>query len=217
MLNAEERRRVAYHEMGHALVASSLPGVDPILKVSIIPRGVGALGYTMQRPTEDRFLPAESDLKNRITVLMGGRAAENLIFGGNVSTGAADDLQRATEIALEMVTRHGMDDKVGQRTYGRAPHAFLPSLPTDRIQAAETTAREIDVAVRDIITHGFDRAVEILQLRRSDLEKGVELLLTRESLTVEDYPAIRSNVPQTIERAALPQDKITTLPSPQPS
>ena len=119
VLSKEERRRVAYHEMGHALVAASLPGVDPILKVSIIPRGVGALGYTIQRPTEDRFLPAESDLRNRIAVLMGGRAAEKLIFAGNVSTGAADDLQRATEIAVEMVTRHGMDDKVGQRTYAR--------------------------------------------------------------------------------------------------
>ena len=125
VLNQEERRRVAYHEMGHALVASSLPGVDPILKVSIIPRGVGALGYTMQRPTEDRFLLARSDLENRIAVLTGGRAAETLIYDGNVSTGAADDLQRATEVALEMVTRHGMDDIVGQRTYAPAPQPFL--------------------------------------------------------------------------------------------
>jgi len=191
VLNPDERRRVAYHEMGHALVASSLPGIDPILKVSIIPRGVGALGYTMQRPTEDRFLLAESDLNNRITVLMGGRAAENLIFAGNVSTGAADDLQRATEIALEMVTRHGMDDKIGQRTYAQAPQSFLPGVPTDRIQAAETTVREIDMAVRDIIAHAFNCATEILQLRRSDLEKGVELLLTRETVTAEDFPAIR--------------------------
>ena len=103
VLSPQERRRVAYHEMGHALVASSLPGVDPILKVSIIPRGVGALGYTMQRPTEDRFLLAESDLKNRITVLMGGRAAESLIFAGDVSTGATDDLQRATEIGKSQI------------------------------------------------------------------------------------------------------------------
>ena len=87
MLSQDERRRVAYHEMGHALVASSLPGVDPVQKVSIIPRGVGALGYTIQRPTEDRFLLAESDLENRVAVLMGGRAAEKLVFGGNVSTG----------------------------------------------------------------------------------------------------------------------------------
>src|SRR5207244_3528212 len=93
VLSKDERRRVAYHEMGHALVASSLPGVDPIQKVSIIPRGVGALGYTMQRPTQDRFLLAAGDLHNRIAVLMGGRAAENLVFDGEVSTGAADDLQ----------------------------------------------------------------------------------------------------------------------------
>ena len=210
VLNAEERRRVAYHEMGHALVASSLPGVDPILKVSIIPRGVGALGYTIQRPTEDRFLLAKSDLNNRITVLMGGRAAESLIFAGDVSTGAADDLQRATEIALEMVTRHGMDQKIGQRTYAPAPQPFLPAVPTDRIQAAETTAREIDVAVRDVIAQAFERATEILQLRRPDLDDGVELLLRRETLTAEDFPAIRRKVAQTDERATVLGDKVTT-------
>jgi cell division protease FtsH len=210
VLSPQERRRVAYHEMGHALVASSLPGVDPILKVSIIPRGVGALGYTMQRPTEDRFLLAESDLKNRITVLMGGRAAESLIFAGDVSTGAADDLQRATEIALEMVTRHGMDDKIGQRTYARPPHSFLPGVPTDRIEAAETTAREIDVAVRDIIAGAFRRATDILQSRRPDLEEGVKLLLTQETLTVEDFPTIRSKVtPAQRHTTVPPQDEVT--------
>ena len=212
VLSPQERRRVAYHEMGHALVASSLPGVDPILKVSIIPRGVGALGYTMQRPTEDRFLLAESDLKNRITVLMGGRAAESLIFAGDVSTGAADDLQRATEIAIEMVTRHGMDDKIGQRTYARPPHSFLPGVPTDRIEAAETTAREIDVAVRDIIAGAFQHATDILQSRRPDLEEGVKLLLTRETLTVEDFPKIRPKVAPTAQPTTMPsQDEVTPL------
>jgi cell division protease FtsH len=191
VLSPEERRRVAYHEMGHALVASSLPGIDPVQKVSIIPRGVGALGYTIQRPTEDRFLLAESDLESRIAVLMGGRAAEKLIFDGNVSTGAADDLQRATEIALEMVTRHGMSETIGQRTYAPPAHPFLPGAATDRLQAAETTAREIDVAVRDIISHAFDRATKILQSRSQDLGKGAELLLTRETLTADDFPAIR--------------------------
>ena len=200
VLSQEERRRVAYHEMGHALIASSLPGVDPILKVSIIPRGVGALGYTIQRPTEDRFLLAESDLKNRIAVLMGGRAAENLIFAGDVSTGAADDLQRATEIAIEMVTRHGMDEKVGARAYAPAQRSFLPGLQTDGIQAAEATAREIDVAVRDIMAEAFRRATETLQARRDDLEKGVELLLTRETLTAEEFPALRSKPAQAHER-----------------
>ena len=201
VLSKEERRRVAYHEMGHALVAASLPGVDPILKVSIIPRGVGALGYTIQRPTEDRFLLAESDLRNRIAVLMGGRAAEKLIFAGNISTGAADDLQRATEIAVEMVTRHGMDDKVGQRTYA-PPQAVLPGMPIDRIHAAETTAREIDVAVREIITTEFGRAMKILEARRTDLEKGVELLLVRETLTANDFPAIRAEIRE-VEQPAM--------------
>ena len=194
VLNADERRRVAYHEMGHALVASSLPGVDPILKVSIVPRGVGALGYTIQRPTEDRFLLAESDLKNRIAVLMGGRAAENLIFAGDVSTGAADDLQRATEIALEMVTRFGMDPKVGQRTYRQASQPFLPGASTGQIEAAEVTAREIDMAVRDALANAFKQASDILQSRHSDLEKGVELLLKRETVTTEEFLAIRSKL-----------------------
>jgi cell division protease FtsH len=193
VLSKEERRRVAYHEMGHALVAASLPGVDPILKVSIIPLGVGALGYTMQRPTEDRFLLARSDLENRIAVLTGGRAAESLIFDGDISTGAADDLQRATEVALEMVTRHGMDDIVGQRTYMAAPQPFLaaPSY-ADRVQASEATAREIDLAVRDAVAHAFSRAVDILKSRRADLEDGAELLLSRESLTAKDFPALHS-------------------------
>ena len=157
VLGQEERRRVAYHEMGHALVAASLPGVDPVHKVSIIPRGVGALGYTMQRPTEDRFVLARHDLANRIAVLMGGRASEALIFDGEVSTGAADDLQRATEIALQMVTRFGMDETVGQRTYSAAPHPFLGT-PAGGVEASDTTEREIDVAVRDIITKAFEQA-----------------------------------------------------------
>jgi cell division protease FtsH len=190
VLNDEERRRVAYHEMGHALVASNLPGVDPVQKVSIVPRGVGALGYTMQRPTEDRFLLNESDLKNRIAVLMGGRAAEQLIFQGEVSTGAADDLQRATEIAFEMVTRYGMDKKVGQRTYAPTRQQFLAAPQADRIDAAEATAREIDIAIRDMVSEGLDRATEILNSRRSDLEEGAKLLLTRETLTAQEFPAI---------------------------
>ncbi len=192
VLNAEERRRVAYHEMGHALVAATLPGVDPVQKVSIIPRGVGALGYTIQRPTEDRFLLGRANLENRIAVLMGGRAAEQLIFDGDVSTGAADDLQRATEIALEMVTRFGMDETVGQRTYAPAPQPFLPVPTGEHVQAAETTTREIDVAVRDLLDKGFTRAREILTTRRADLDAGAQLLLKRETLTVDDFPAIRS-------------------------
>ncbi len=203
VLSPDERRRVAYHEMGHALVASSLPGVDPVQKVSIIPRGVGALGYTIQRPTEDRFLLAESDLKNRIAVLMGGRAAEDLVFGGNVSTGAADDLQRATEIALEMVTRYGMAAKVGQRTYVPPQRSFLPGFQSQGVQAAESTEREIDVAVRDIVAEALGRASDILRTRRGHLDKGVELLLEHETLTAEDFPPIRTAVAP-VEGPAIP-------------
>ncbi len=192
VLNAEERRRVAFHEMGHALVAATLPGIDPVQKVSIIPRGVGALGYTIQRPTEDRFLLSRSNLENRIAVLMGGRASEQLVFDGDVSSGAADDLQRATEIALEMVTRFGMDPQVGQRTYAPPPQPFLAMPAGDHVQAAELTTREIDVAVRDLLGRAAERAGEILRSRRGDLDAGVALLLKRETITADDFGPLRS-------------------------
>jgi cell division protease FtsH len=119
--------------------------------VSIIPRGVGALGYARQRPTEDRFLLAHHDLENRIDVLMGGRAAEALIFDGEVSTGASDDLQRATEIGTQMVTRYGMAETLGPRTYAPPPQPFLTGTMADRVEASEATEREIGIAVRDIV------------------------------------------------------------------
>jgi cell division protease FtsH len=190
VLNADERRRVAYHEMGHALVAASLKGVDPVLKVSIIPRGVGALGYTIQRPTEDRFLLGTSELKNRIAVLMGGRASEALIFG-EISTGAADDLQRATEIALEMVTRYGMDETLGQRTYAAARQVFLGNAPIERKEISEATEREVDVAARNLVDEAYKRALDILRRRREDLEAGVKLLLEKETVTAEELPSLR--------------------------
>jgi cell division protease FtsH len=194
VLGPEERRRVAYHEMGHALVAATLPGVDPVHKVSIIPRGVGALGYTIQRPTEDRFLLARHDLENRISVLMGGRAAEALIFDGEVSTGASDDLQRATEIATEMVTRYGMNETIGPRTYAPPPQPFLTGTTANRVEASEATEREIDLAVRDILEKAFDRATEVLRTRRGDLDEGARLLLAQETVTAEQFPAIQSVV-----------------------
>ena len=191
VLSREERRRVAYHEMGHALVAANLPGVDSVQKVSIIPRGVGALGYTLQRPTQDRFLLSVSELKNRIAVLMGGRASERLVFDGDVSTGAADDLQRATEIAVEMVTKYGMDPGVGQRTYAPKPQAFL-ALPQDTlVSAADMTGREIDLAVRNLIEAGDACARAILEAHRADLERGVELLIAKETLTADEFEPLR--------------------------
>ncbi len=195
VLSKDERRRVAYHEMGHALVAANLPGVDPVQKVSIIPRGVGALGYTMQRPTEDRFVLAASELKARIAVLMGGRVSERLIFDGDVSTGAADDLQRATQIAVEMVTRYGMDPTVGERTYAPPQQSFLPTLQDRAVSAAEATGREIDLAVRALIEEADRRARNILEAHRADLETGVGLLIAKETLTVEDFPPLRGPTP----------------------
>ncbi|HZR85495.1 MAG TPA: ATP-dependent zinc metalloprotease FtsH [Bradyrhizobium sp.] len=190
VLGEQERRRVAYHEMGHALVAANLRGVDPVQKVSIIPRGVGALGYTMQRPTEDRFLLSASELKNRIAVLMGGRASEQLIYDGDVSTGAADDLQRATEIAIEMVTKYGMDPTIGQRTYAPRPQMFLQAAQDQVVSAAEATGREIDLAVRSLIEDADARARSILEAHREQLEEGVKLLIAKETLTVEDFPPL---------------------------
>jgi cell division protease FtsH len=191
VLGKEERRRVAYHEMGHALVAASLPGVDPVQKVSIIPRGVGALGYTLQRPTQDRFLLTSGELENRIAVLMGGRAAERLAFGGDISTGAADDLQRATEIAIEMVTKFGMDANVGQRTYAPAPQSFLPAAQDKLVSASEVTAREIDVAVRDLVEKAGGRARDILEKRKNDLDAGAALLIEKETLKAEDFKPLQ--------------------------
>jgi len=192
VLSAAERRRVAYHEMGHALVAASLSGVDPVHKVSIIPRGVGALGYTMQRPTEDRFLLTSEDLKHRIAVLMGGRAAERLVFDGDISTGAADDLQHATEIAMEMVTRFGMDPLIGDRIYAPAPQPFLGTNQQDRlVSASEATSREIDLAVKDLIERAATLAQTTLEARRNDLEAGALLLLERETVTAADFEPLR--------------------------
>lgn len=202
VLGPEERRRVAVHEIGHALVAASLPRVDRVLNISIIPRGVGALGYTIQRPTEDKFLITATELRDRIAVLMGGRAAEALLYGGDVSTGAADDLQRATEIALDMVTRQGMAAEVGARSYLPPPNPFLAVKGTDRPNASEATAREIDIAARDLVADGFARATELLKQRRKEIEEGVVLLLEKESITADEFPALAMKLPLGEQRAA---------------
>ncbi len=124
---------------------------------------------------------------------MGGRAAEALVFDGEVSTGASDDLQRATQIALEMVTRYGMNETVGQRTYAPPPpQPFLAGVAADHIDASDTTEREIDVAVRDLVAKAFGRATDILRSRRADLDEGARLLLAKETLTADQFPAIRS-------------------------
>jgi cell division protease FtsH len=198
ILNPLERKTVAYHEMGHALVALSLPGVDPVHKVSIIPRGIGGLGYTMQRPLEDRFLMRRSELENKMTVLLGGRAAEELVFG-EISTGAADDLAKATEIAQSMVKRYGMERRLGPVTYEDQRVAFIerPVMAQERTYSEET-AGEIDRAVRTFIDDAFHRASSLLKNRRDVLERGAALLLSKETLVEEDLQALVA--PQKEER-----------------
>ncbi|ESR24555.1 ATP-dependent zinc metalloprotease FtsH [Lutibaculum baratangense] len=191
VLNPHEREVVAHHEMGHALVAAALPGMDAVHKVSIIPRGIGALGYTIQRPTEERFLQTTEDLKNRMAVLMGGRAAESLVYD-EVSTGAADDLVKVTDIARQMITRFGMVPEVGQVVYEQERQAFLQNqIPWSQKQDySEETGREIDLAVRKLVDEAFARATEVLRARRADLDAGARLLIERETLTSADFPAL---------------------------
>ncbi len=196
ILTPKERKVVAYHEMGHALVASALPGVDPVHKVSIIPRGIGALGYTMQRPTEDRFLIERGELVNRMAVLMGGRASEEIVFN-EISTGAADDIDRATDIARQMVTRFGMSEALGQRVYEAQRQAFLGEAligakPKDY---SDATNREIDLAVRKLIDEAYAKAKATLIGRRNELEQGTQLLLEKETITPEDYPPLQGKKP----------------------
>ena len=203
ILSMREREIVAHHEMGHALVAMALPGTDPVQKVSIIPRGIAALGYTMQRPTEDRFLMSRSELTNRMAVLLGGRAAENLVFG-EVSTGAADDLARATDIARSMVVRFGMTTELGQVAYEPETGTFLVGqTPMWRPRTyGDGTAEAIDRAVKELIDTAFGTASEILARNRSILTAGAQELLVRETLGPDDMARLTTKLDR--EKTARP-------------
>ena len=194
LLNPHEREVVAYHEAGHAIVALALPGADVVHKISIIPRGIGALGYTIQRPTEDRYLMTRAELETKLSVLFGGRAAEVLIFD-ELSTGASDDLIKATELARSMVTRYGMEERLGQMTYEEQPYAFLdaPHMPTSqRRDYSEETAHEIDCAIRDILDAAYKRANEILTKHKSVLKETARKLLENETLTADELPDLKA-------------------------
>ena len=183
LLNPREREVVAFHEMGHALVALSLPGMDVVHKVSIIPRGIGALGYTIQRPTEDRFLMTREELEHKIMVLLGGRAAEKLVFG-HLSTGAADDLGKVTDIARDMVTRYGMDETLGYVTFEAPRQSFMdaPGLTPAGWRPSPDTQKHIDAAVRGIVMDAFERTTTLLEGKRDLLERGARELLEKETL-----------------------------------
>jgi cell division protease FtsH len=199
ILNPKERERIAFHETGHALVAMALPGSDPVQKISIIPRGIGALGYTMQRPIEDRFLMSQDELENRLAVLLGGRAAELLCFP-SVSTGAADDLLKATDIARSMVTRFGMAPALGTVAYDAETSPFLTPVP-GMLPAAhwysDATAARMDAAILQIIDDALGRAKAILETNRALLDATASKLLEDETLGA-DYlePLARRIIPQ---------------------
>ena len=196
VLNPNERRIVAHHEMGHAIVAMALPGTDPVHKISIIPRGVGALGYTIQRPTEDRFLMTRDELENKMAVLLGGRASEEIIFS-HLSTGAADDLAKVTDIARSMVMRYAMVQSLGPVAYEEERQPFLGGpLPQRHREYSEATAREIDVAVRTIVEGAYQKALGILKRNRAPLEAWAQKLLDKETLAETELEALRSAVAQ---------------------
>jgi cell division protease FtsH len=193
LLNPREREIVAHHELGHAIVAAALPGADPVHKISIIPRGIGALGYTIQRPTEDRYLMTREELENKMAVLLGGRAAEHVVYG-HLSTGASDDLSKVTNIARNMVTRFGMGGRLGPVAYETEPNGFLGAMGGKERLYAEETAREIDVAVREIVDGQFQRARSLLIRNRAVLEESAKELLAKETLADQELAKVLGRV-----------------------
>jgi len=206
LLNPREREIVAYHEIGHVLTALALPGADPVHKVSIIPRGVGALGYTMQRPTEDRFLMTKEELERKIAVLLGGRAAEKLVFA-HLSTGASDDLARTSDIARSMVTRYGMDEQIGHIVYEDNPQTFLGQQgypQPHRASMSDATAQLIDNSVKTIVDNVFLFTLELLEKNRDVMERCAKALLEKETL---DEAELR-NLTKGMHRITTPEEPL---------
>jgi cell division protease FtsH len=186
LINEKERETVAYHELGHAVVALSLPGTDPVQKISIIPRGIAALGYTMQVPTEERFLMKKTELLNKIASLLGGRAAEEIVFG-DISTGAHNDLSRATDIARSMVKEYGMSRTVGQVYFAREKKARYLDVPMEgAVEYSEATAQLIDKEVADIIGEQYEKALGILKDKKDILNVASKVLLEKEKIDGEE-------------------------------
>lgn len=194
LINESEREIVAYHEMGHAIVALNTPGADPVQKISIIPRGIAALGYTMQTPTEDRFLLKKSELLGRIATLLGGRAAEEIIFQ-DISTGAHNDLSRATDIAQSMVKEYGMSEKVGQVYFSRKKSSqFLNPVPEGAREHSEATAKLIDTEVREIIEKEYEKVKKLLMDKKSVLTKGAAILLEKEKIEGKEIETLLTDL-----------------------
>ncbi len=181
VMNEQERRSVAYHESGHALVAHLAPHADPVAKISIIPRGRGALGYTLQMPTEDRYLLTEAELEDRIAVMLGGRAAEQVVLG-TISTGASDDIEHASDLARRMVTEFGMSRKLGSVRYAGQQYQYLGGAMQDNSFLSPETLQVIDAEVQRIITEQYERAQALLSEHRGALDSLAHELLEHESL-----------------------------------
>ena len=193
IINPKEKKIVAFHELGHAIVAMSLPGTDPVHKITVIPRGIAALGYTMQVPTEDRFLMSKAELENKIATLLGGRAAEEIV-SGDISTGAHNDLSRATDIARSMVKEYGMS-KVGQVYYASNRRAqFMNLMPESVGEYSEATAERIDQEINAIISAQYARALGILKDKRAVLEKSVTVLLDKETIEGAELKTLMTDV-----------------------
>ncbi len=190
LINKDEREIVAHHEMGHAIVAMSLPGTDPVQKISIVPRGIAALGYTMQVPTDDRFLMRKTELLNKIATLLGGRAAEEIVFG-DISTGAHNDLSRATDIAKSMIKEYGMSSSLGQVYLAHDRRSQYLDLGLQEAgDYSELTSQAIDGEIRQIITGQYKVASDILKEKRDTLVKGARLLLEKEKIDRGEIEAL---------------------------
>ena len=196
LINEKERKIVAHHEIGHAMVALVLPETEPVEKISIIPRGIAALGYTLQMPTEDRYLMSKTELLHRIAVLLGGRACEEITFG-DITTGAANDIGRATDIARHMVTQYGMNTYLGQIAYEKQVQSFLmPMQSMSEKDYSEQTAREIDCEIRKIVDKQYQRAKFILNHYREAVAQAAELLLEKETIQGSQLDEIRKKYPE---------------------
>jgi len=184
VMSPEEKERVAFHEAGHALVALSVKHADPLHRVSIIPRSIGALGYTLQLPTQERYLMTQEQLEDQIAVLLGGRASEEIQYAGVVSTGAADDLQRATELIRQMVTQFGMSDRLGKLTWGRSmgPQFLKTPFEMEERNYSEHTAESIDAELRRILDGIYRRVMEILLKNRDPMDRIAHELIRKETL-----------------------------------
>ena len=202
-MNEQERTTVAYHESGHALVAELVPHGEPVSKISIVPHSRGALGYTMQMPTEDRYLLSIDELKDRIAVMLGGRAGETVEFG-TISTGASDDIQRATELARRMVTEFGMSEKLGSVRYAGQQLQYLGGSVEDNSQLSSETRQVIDSEVQRLVTEQYVRAQALLKEHRAAHKTLAQQLLKQETVSGSDVKEALENSQTSSGSPAMP-------------